>query len=265
MGIRLTELWTYPLKSAAGIALSSAQLHWRGLQQDRRWMLVDRDNVFVSQRRFPVMCLLQVALVEDGIEVRRPDGAMLELPGLCEGPVRRVRVWDDEVEAIDAGDVAAQWFSRYLGETVRLVVFNEQIKRPLDSQYAKHSDHTAFADGFPFLLISQASLDALNTRLPSPVGMERFRPNLVVDGCEAFAEDQWTRIVVGGIGFRVVKPCSRCVIPSIVQETAQRDPHINKVLAEFRRRDGQVFFGQNLIADNEGLLETGMAVEISTA
>jgi uncharacterized protein YcbX len=134
--------------------------------------------------------------------------------------------------------------------------------RLVDGLYARDGETVSFADGFPILLISSASLDDLNSRLPSPVPMNRFRPNLVVSDCAPFAEDNWKRIRIGEMTFEVVKPCSRCAVPSIVQETAERDPHINRVLAGYRRFDGKIYFGQNLLYPQGGELRIGDKVEV---
>jgi uncharacterized protein YcbX len=138
----------------------------------------------------------------------------------------------------------------------------DDARRRVQPLYARRGETVSFADGFPLLLISQASLDDLNARLDQPVPMNRFRPNLVVSGCEAFDEDRWQRIRIGTLEFDVAKPCSRCVMPSIDQATAQRDPQINRVLASYRRRDGQVYFGQNLLYPEYGSLAVGDTLEV---
>lgn len=164
--------------------------------------------------------------------------------------------------ALDCGDEAAAWLSRFLEMECRLVFFPEDEIRQVDPTYARSGDRTAFSDGFPVLLISQASLDDLNRRLKTPVAMRRFRPNLVVSGCEPFAEDGWKQIRVGEVTFRVVKPCSRCVIPNIDPDTAEKSAEPTRTLSGFRRRENKIFFGQNLIADGMGKLELGMPVEV---
>ena len=163
---------------------------------------------------------------------------------------------------LDAGEEVAQWFSEHLGQSCRLVYQGGDGRRGVDRQFSPAGTQVSLADGFPLLLISQASLDDLNRRLDRPVGMDRFRPNLVVSGCEPHAEDQWRQIRIGEMCFDLVKPCARCVIPSIDQDTAQRDSPINRVLASYRRRDGQIFFGQNLLHQQQGALELGMPVEV---
>jgi hypothetical protein len=173
-----------------------------------------------------------------------------------------VTVWDDKCQAFDAGEDAAAWLSRYLLTKCRLVYFPDNEFRQVDLNYANKGEKTAFSDGFPLLLISQASLDDLNSRLVLHVAMNRFRPNIVVNGCLPFAEDLWKIIRIGNVTYRLVKPCSRCVIPSINIETAEREEEPIKTLAHYRKRDNKIFFGQNVIADVTGDIKVGMKVEV---
>ena len=208
------------------------------------------------------MALLKALPQQDALTLQAgQDAITVPVPG-DKARERLVQVWDDHVRARDAGDDTADWLSERLGQTCRLFYMPDNAVRLVDGLYAQGGESVSFADGFPILLISQASLDDLNTRLPSPVPMNRFRPNLVVDGCEAFAEDEWKLIRVGDMAFKVAKPCSRCVMPSIVQETAERDPHINRALAAYRRVDGNIFFGQNLLYEQCGELNVGDAIEV---
>ena len=237
-------------------------LLYRDRQGDRRWMLVSEGGGFMSQRETPAMALIRVAQSVAGITLAHGDSSIdIEEPG-ASALERQVRIWEDRVAARDAGDAAAAWVSDHLGVSCRLVFMPEETVRRVDGAWASAGETVGFADGFPVLLISQASLDDLNTRLPEPVPMNRFRPNLVVTGCDPFAEDGWRRIRIGTMMFDVAKPCSRCVVPSIIQETAARDPHINRTLAAFRRREGQVFFGQNLLYRELGSLAVGDTLEV---
>jgi uncharacterized protein YcbX len=175
-----------------------------------------------------------------------------------------VQVWQDRCRALLVDPAADAWLSEFLGRPVRLVWMPPETQRRVDPRYALSDDHTGFADGFPFLLISRASLDALNARLQTPVSMERFRPNLVVAGCPPHAEDQWQRLRIGDMEFRVAKPCSRCVIPTIDPDTGVRDPGAEplRTLSAYRRHQGKVYFGQNLLHCGSGVLAEGMAVEV---
>ncbi len=260
--LKVSELAIYPVKSFAQVLLNSAFVDRFGLSQDRRWMVVGENGKFVTQRQYPKMCLVQQVLTEHGIQLSVagvPDLMVSEPP---ESMSREVTVWGDHCSALDSGDEVANWISRFIGITCRLVFFPENEFRQVDLAYAQAGDQTAFSDGFPLLLISQASLDDLNKRLELPIEMARFRPNLVVSGCDAFAEDGWKRLRIGTVTFRVVKPCSRCVIPCINPLTGKRGKEPLQTLSQYRRRDNEVFFGQNVIAESTGQIDVGMAVSI---
>ena len=258
--ITLSELSIYPVKSCGQISLTEASLSPFGLHMDRRWMLIDEQGVMLTQRKFARMCLVQSHLNNNKLQVNAPG--MNQLTIQATDNLVEATVWEDNCQAYDCGDEAANWFSEFLDTPARLVYFPDSEIRQVDLTYAQQGDTTAFSDGFPYLLISQASLDDLNKRLDSPVEMKRFRPNLVVSGNEAFAEDQWKRIRIGSIDFRIVKPCSRCVIPSINPSTAEKSAEPVKTLASYRMRDNKIFFGQNVIAEGTGRVEVGMPVEI---
>lgn len=260
--MKLLEISIYPIKSCAGFGVPEIALDRFGPSGDRRWMVVNPDGSFLTQREIPRMSLitatplaggLQLAFGGSNLFVSRPEPDALE---------RRVRVWNDQVTALDAGDEVSKWLERQLGRPVRLVFMPDDSIRRVDGAYASEGETVGFADGFPLLLISLASLEDLNGRLPEPVPMNRFRPNLVVSDCAPFAEDEWRRIRIGELEFTVAKACARCTIPSIVQETAGRDSRINRALAGFRRFNGQVLFGQNLLYRQTGTLRVDDPVEV---
>jgi len=259
----LTEINIYPLKSAAGISLDRCQLDARGLRHDRRWMLVDSDGHFLTQRKLPRMALIHTALSENELILSCAGTEPLVVPLHGVGETRQVRIWNDDCEAIRCGDAAASWFSRLLQSDCELVQIADSEQRQVDPQYAQADDEVGFADGFPLLLIGQGTLDGLNGRLSSPVEMRRFRPNLVVSGAPAHAEDQWRGITLGDIHFRVVKACSRCVIPSVDPDTGVRGTEPLKTLATYRRWDNKIWFGQNLIADSAGELHLGQRLIVT--
>ena len=260
--MRLTDIVIYPVKSCAGYSLAEVTLDRFGPRGDRRWMVVNESGGFLTQRDMPLMCRIEVVADGDGIRLRFIDRSLAAAQPAVSVKPRMVRVWSDHALAQDAGDEAANWLSECLERPCRLVFMPEESTRLVDGLYAREGETVSFADGFPLLLISQASLDDLNGRLPSPVPMNRFRPNLVVEGCEPFAEDGWRRIRIGEVEFQVAKPCSRCVIPSIVQESAERDPDINRVLAGYRQFQGKIYFGQNLLYQEMGRLKVGDVVEV---
>ncbi len=260
--MKLSGIYIYPVKSLAGYQTDTIDMDRFGPAGDRRWLVTNPAGRFLTQREHPAMALIKtqsdaesLTLWLDGDDITVPK------PGADERE-RLVQVWEDHARARDAGVAAARWLSDKLGRDCRLFYMPDDSVRRVDGLYAGNGETVGFADGFPVLLISQASLDDLNGRLPCAVPMNRFRPNLVVSGCEPFAEDHWKRIRIGHMTFDVAKPCSRCVMPSIVQETAERDPHINRVLAGYRRFEGKIYFGQNLLYQHTGRLSTGDAVEV---
>jgi len=261
-GLTLTEINIYPVKSFAGISLDSVQLDRFGPCGDRRWMLVDECGVAITQRDDARLALIETQVLAD-VLILSLQGERIEVPFPGAAAAKcQVRVWADEVRAVDAGREAAAWLSKNLGKDCRLVFLPDDSIRPVDDRYASAGETVSFADAFPLLLLSQASLDDLNSRLETPVPINRFRPNLVVSGCEPFAEDNWRRIRVGEVEFDLVKPCDRCVMPSIDQSTAERDTKINRVLASYRRRDGKIYFGQNLLYRKMGIVRLSSLVEV---
>lgn len=263
--MNLSEINIYPVKSLKGIGLSESSVDIRGLHHDRRWMLVDADGQFMTQREFPRMALIETSVNGSGLKVRF-DGTELAVPDEAEkGPVE-VGIWEGPVGAAMFGDEVNGWFSEVLEVDCRLVTMPEATRRRVDRQYAidAERDIVSFADGYPFLLIGDGSLAALNSRLATPVPMNRFRPNFVVAGADAFAEDTWKKVRIGETVFHFVKPCGRCVMPTVDQETGVKDgKEPLKTLASFRTVNGKVLFGQNLIAEKPGgVIRVGDEVEV---
>lgn len=265
MSIRLSAIFIYPLKSARGISLTAAELTARGLAYDRRFMVVDADGVFLTQRQLPAMARLITSVhdaephAERRLRVDFDDLEPLDLP-LTPGDGERceVRVFQDRVAAIDLGARAAAFFTGALGRPARLVYMPDEALRAVNCGFAEPGDVVSFADGFPYLLASESSLDALNARLAERVPMNRFRPNLVVSGAEAFAEDRWTRVQIGGVLFEVRKPCTRCAIITTDQERGERaakEPLT--ALAGFHSWQGKAAFAQNLLCRGAGTLRVG--------
>ena len=260
--IKVSGLSIFPVKSCREVKQNASYVESLGLQNDRRWMVVDENGVMITQRKISKMCLIQPEVIDGGINLHTASMNSLYVGYPLSNQKITVKVWSDKCQAFDAGDHAANWLSNVLSEKCRLVYFPEDEFRQVDLAFAEEGDKTAFSDGFPLLLISQASLDDLNMRLAQPIPMNRFRPNIVVDGCDAFAEDAWKKMRIGEIDFRIVKPCSRCVIPSINIETAEREDEPTKTLTAYRKRENKIFFGQNVIASNFGTIEVGMPVEV---
>lgn len=238
--------------------MQSALLEPRGLQYDRRWMLVDDDGMFITQRTLPRMALITPRIGEEHLEIEAPDMEPLLVPLTIHiHQTDPVQVWDDSVEAVSLGDEASEWFSEFLGDHCKLVAMAESSVRYIDEDFAHNREQVSFADGFPLLLISQGSLADLNARLPRPLLMNRFRPNLVVRGCEPYAEDSWKEIMIGNVKMSVVKPCSRCVITTVDPDTGSKDLEPLRTLATYRAVRGKVMFGQNVLHASNGTLSVG--------
>jgi uncharacterized protein YcbX len=254
----LSEIWCYPVKSCAGIPLERAKVGPRGIHLDRHWMLINQDGRFVSQRQLPRMALIRPRFVEEGLRLEAPGISALEIgeDAHC-GRTVSVQVWRDRCAAMEVGDAANAWFSSLLGETVRLVFLPAGERRTVDQDCASATDEVGFADGFPFLLIGRASLDDLAGRMGCALDIRRFRPNLVVTGSAPYAEDTWSRVRIGGLSFRVAKPCSRCAVTTVNPDLGERDLDTLGALRTYRQRENRVYFGQNLIHDAAGELVAG--------
>ena len=265
----LSEINIYPIKSLGGISLSKSVVENRGLKYDRRWMLVDEKNKFLTQREFPKMATVGVGILKNGLRVSS-DGKEIEIPFEVETEETKiVKVWSSRCRAKIYEKSINDWFSDVLQTDCRLALMLEETTRRVNYFYAVHKDDAvSFADGYPILIASEESLTDLNSRLKIPVPMNRFRPNLVVSSTDAFAEDGWKRIVIGGAIFHVVKPCGRCVITTIDQTLGEKQgTEPLKTLASYRipKRSikKKILFGQNLIAENIGeIIRVGDKVEV---
>jgi uncharacterized protein YcbX len=274
----LTHLLLYPIKSCAGIAVRSATVLESGLValgvHDREWMLVTEDGQFLTQREHPRMALIRPLPDEHVLRVHAPGMDELALPLAWDAtaPGRTVRIWDHTVDAADCGDAAAAWFSNALQSPCRLVRFRPDVVRPTSTKWTNGVEsQTRFADGYPLLLIGQASLDDLNARLVAAgraaLPMDRFRPNLVVDGIDACEEDFLATLTIGGLAIRPVKPCARCPIPSIDQATGVAGPDPLDILQTYRanpRMEGAVCFGMNCIVVAGAGSEVHLGQELET-
>lgn len=262
--ITLSALYFYPVKSCAGIAAKCWEVHSKGLRYDRQWMLIDTDNRFLSQRKLPRMALIQPHIGEDALTLTAPGMVPLQLPlELSSGETVSTLIWNDECPALLAGKEADDWCSEFLGTPCRLVCQPENALRAVDPAYGRAGDKVYFSDGYPFLIVSENSLAALNRAMHLDLAMARFRPNLVVAGCDAYAEDKWRRIAVGKINFRLPKPCSRCAVPTIDPQTGVAsggEPLVT--LQRTRKLGNKVYFGQNALHDSCGEMRVGDPVVV---
>jgi hypothetical protein len=263
--LTVSELSIYPVKSLGGIALDSAALTDRGFAYDRRWMLVDANNRFISQREYPSLALLRPALSADSLHIfhKTNPGQSINVP--LAPPVAETMtatVWDDLCAVQPVSSDADEWLSEMLSMDCRLVYMPEESQRKVDKRYAANEEITSLSDGYPVLLIGQASLDDLNRRLALPLPMNRFRPNIVFSGGEAFEEDTMAHFRIGGIDFYSVKPCARCVMTTIDQETAIGAKEPLKTLAGYRNANNKIYFGQNILYRGSGEVRVGDRVEV---
>jgi len=263
--LKVSELFIYPIKSLGGIAVETANITDRGFQHDRRWMLVDKNNCFLTQRDFPQMALLQVQLSEEGLTVQHKinTAEIVNIPAFCKTEERAtVQVWSDQCSAQFISSEVDAWFSDMLSLKCRLVFMPDSSKRRVDTRYAANKEITSLSDGYPFLIIGQSSLDDLNKRLPEPLPMNRFRPNIVFAGGEAFQEDGMKHFIINNIQFYGVKLCARCVVTTINQDNSMKSKEPLQTLSAYRQKNNKIYFGQNLLHKGEGKIGVGDVIFI---
>lgn len=256
----VANLYIYPIKSLGGIEINVANVTSRGLEFDRRWMLVDEHNQFLTQRNFPRLAQLRTSIQDKDLLVHdlADPGNSVRFPLVpSNGKTIRVTVWDDVCDAWDVDGSVNVWFSSRLGRNVKLVFMPDESIRPVDPRYAKQEDITSFSDAYPILLIGQASLDDLNARLETPVPMERFRPNIVFSGGAPYEEDGMHRFSINGIDFHGVKLCARCVMTTIDQDKATTGKEPLRTLSQYRTINNMVMFGQNVLVGGAGSISVG--------
>jgi len=261
----LSDIRIYPIKSIAGISMQSSQVFPHGLDQDRLLMLIDDNGLFLTQRKYTSLALLKTVFDNDLIKIISPNKPELFIREADFGiDTTYVKIWRSECDGIIASDRINHWFSEYLNKSVRLVKYSHKKPRPIDPFYATQKDTVSYADGFPLLVISQASLDDLNGRLKTPVTMNHFRPNIVVDGCQAYAEDNWKKIKIGEVEFDAVKKCERCILTTVDPETGRKnaDRQPLNTLAKYRKESTGVMFGMNLIPRSSGCININDKIEI---
>jgi uncharacterized protein len=261
----ITRLFIYPVKSLGGFKVAAAQLTDRGFKFDRRFMLIDSSNTFLTQREHPVMSLLQTAIEGDELVIFNKyapaDKMMVPLQPPIAATVT-VKIWDDECKAQFVSNKADDWLSNKLAMPCRLVYMPDTEKRLVDNRYAQNKEITSFSDGYPLLIIGQASLDDLNNRLAEALPMNRFRPNIVFTGGTAYDEDIMAHIKINGVDMFGVKLCARCVMTTINQANAAKAKEPLKTLANYRMKNNKIYFGQNILFGQTGEIKTGDTIEI---
>jgi uncharacterized protein YcbX len=261
----LTQINIYPIKSLGGISLTSSFAFEKGLKYDRRWMLIDSNNRFISQREYAQLALIKAEICENEFEVFYVETPLhkFQFPlQIQEGLKIIARVWDDEIEVIHFSNEADEWFSAMIGFDCKLVFMPENALRLVDTDYAKNKETVSLADGYPFLIIGEESLNELNSKLENSILMNRFRPNFIFSGGYSFDEDSFGLINIGSAEFIGIKPCARCNVTTINQENATKSKEPLKTLSTFRNRDNKILFGQNLILKKEGVVSIGDSVNL---
>ena len=261
--IFVSALYSYPIKSCGGISLEFAEINQRGIRGDRAFMVVDLAGRFVTQRQQPRMALIRPTIKDGVLTVTAPN--MPEIPIVVDDTGKRykVEIWNDLCVGVDQGDAIATWFSTFLGIACRVVHMPEDSVRKVNPQYAtQEQDQVAFADGYPFLLVTEASLADLNARMQEPLPMNRFRPNVVLKGTQPYVEDMWRKICIGEVLFHIAKTCERCPVTTTDQATAVVGKEPLRTLATYRRTQRGVVFGQNLIHAHEGIIRLGDTVKV---
>ena len=276
-GLRVAGLWVYPVKSLGGVPLDAARIGPLGIARDRRWMLVDPAGAALTQREHARMARLAVAFggaADDEaapVTVTAPGGAAFGIaPPPAGAPRRRVRMFDDVLNAATYPAAVDAWFAAQLGAPCHLVYLPADVERPVDPRYAGPNDRTAFTDGYPVLVASQASLDDLNARLARrgepPIGVERFRPSMLVAGGAPYGEDGWRALRAGDVELYLVKPCARCVVTTVdPARGVAAGPEPLRTLAEYRRAGNTVLFAQNAVVRAPGTLRVGDGVAVVSA
>ncbi|QQR87880.1 MAG: MOSC domain-containing protein [Flavobacteriales bacterium] len=257
--LSVASLHIHPVKSLGGFAVQGAKLTDRGFEHDRRWMLVDADARFITQRECSALTCMHCAPLTDGFRVTDVrDGSVTEVPwSLASGAASRASVFSDTVDVLHAPVEVSAWFADQLGIVCSLAYMPDASVRPTDPAYV--NARTSLSDGYPYLIVSQASVDDLNARLnPSErIAMDRFRPNIVVAGGEAYQEDGWRAVMIGGTRFSLVKPCGRCIITTTDQTTGERGKEPLRTLASYRSVGNKVLFGMNAVAPDQGIVRVG--------
>ena len=261
--LTLSEIWIYPIKSLGGIRLTQSQVMPKGLANDRRWMLIDKEGVFLTQRVHPRMALFHPTINNGQLSVAFSNESKIDISDQLRSESTKATIWNDTVDVhLHADDNVHEWFSKHLGFLCQLVSFPEANDRLVDPHYSINDEHVSLADAYPFMIIGQRSLDLLNDKLKEPVPMNRFRPNFVFTGGDAHEEDQWREFTIGTNRFAGVKLCARCVLTTVNQDTAEKGIEPLYTLSTYRKVANKVLFGQNLVALDHGIVKVGDRISV---
>jgi uncharacterized protein YcbX len=262
--LRLNEIWIYPIKSLGGIRLKKARVLPKGLELDRRWMLVNENGKFMSQRFIPQLALFRLTIENESLTIEHEKSLATHriAIGVQQPNPETTSIWDDVVQTHEVRPETSAWFSDQLKLKCKLVFFPEKNSRPVDKDYAVNNEHVSLADGYPFLIIGQASLDDLNSRLKAPITIHRFRPNFVFTGGQPYEEDSWRQFTIGSNQFIGVKNCKRCVLTTVNPDTGETGEEPLRTLSMYRKRDSKVYFGQNAVACQIGHVQLGDKISL---
>lgn len=258
----VSGLYIYPVKGLKGMALQEATCLEQGLAHDRQWMIVDAKMNFISQRAYPLLALIETRIEDDTIVLRYKNSRISIPLTLTDGYHRPVYIWGEKCSAFLAEKIANDWISSILGIPSYFAFMNPQVKRPVDERYALYQESVGFADGYPYLIIGEASLAFLNQKLKNPLPMDRFRPNIVIRGGEPHEEDTWGEFNIGSLSFYAPKPCARCNVITIDQETGVVGKEPLKTLATYRQKSNKILFGMNTLVKNKGTIAIGDKVTL---
>jgi len=262
--VTISGLRVYPIKSFGGVELSESQVEKRGLRHDRRWMLVDAEGIFLTQRSDTRLALFRTGIGEAGLQLSTPDGRILLVPYEPVGSIKTVQVWKNVCEAVQVCPSVDEWFSDYLGMQCSLVYMPDSSERATHPDFTRQGDIVGFADAFPILVIGEHSLEDLNDRLVVPVPMNRFRPNVIVKGTRPYAEDVWRFFSVGNLSLRFAKSCGRCSVTATDQDTGEVGVEPLRTLATYRLKDQTVLFGAYFVPESEGEVHVGEALRVES-
>jgi uncharacterized protein YcbX len=262
--LTLSEIYIYPIKSLGGISVNSAIAEQRGLKYDRRYLLVDENRMFLTQRDIPQMALLKLSFTENGFKVLNiVDNSFITIPLESKSIEKvKVQIWDDVCSSLRVDKKLDEWFSDILKIKCSLVYMPDEEQRIVEKKYINENHIVSFADAYPYLIIGKSSLDDLNARLEIPLPMNRFRPNFVFSGGSPYEEDNWKSFKIGDVHLKAVKPCARCMITTTDQQTAERNKEPLKTLSEYRKIDGKVMFGMNVVCIKQGIVKIGDKIEL---
>lgn len=259
--LTISGIFIYPIKSLSGISLASSNVEKRGLQYDRRWILVDDDNLFISQRDHPDLALLQPAMSEDSMVITQKNDPTVKLQFSLtpKGTIREIiTVWDDTCKAVEVSEEVSEWFTKKLNINCRLMYMPDDSIRLADPRYAINTDDkVSFADGYPILAISESSMELLNSKTEMEVPANRFRTNFLIKGGHSHIEDELRSFSIEGVEYYGVKPCARCIMTTVDQETSKKGKEPLKSLATYRKQENKILFGHNLIPMNVGSVKVG--------